>query len=128
MVVKSLTRFSSISINLLGNKCLHLYVSPSTRMVHLSTSVCPKFRGLFHSMCGKHIGKASRQTISKLRHFSTLSTHQHQTPPPVYVTATAPLSDIIDPFKLAEPDLLNLYSDIRKVFTIFSLVFNVSLL
>ncbi|XP_035217254.1 decaprenyl-diphosphate synthase subunit 1-like isoform X2 [Stegodyphus dumicola] len=58
------------------------------------------------------IHRSSRQTASRLKQFSTCSRLQ-QTPVAQVPHMPGTFVDI-DPFKLAEPDLTNLYSDIRK--------------
>ncbi|GFS84881.1 decaprenyl-diphosphate synthase subunit 1, partial [Nephila pilipes] len=55
----------------------------------------------------RHIGRASRQSVPRLKQCSSLL----QTPA-AHVPGT--LQQELDPFKLAEPDLINLYSDIKK--------------
>lgn len=55
------------------------------------------------------LGRSYRHSIRKLKQFSTCSSLRQT--PVAYIPGALPE---IDPFKLAEPDLVNLYSDIRK--------------
>ncbi|XP_054707446.1 all trans-polyprenyl-diphosphate synthase PDSS1-like [Uloborus diversus] len=113
MAITSLPRFSSITVRLLGNKKLFLCISPSTRWIHLSPSIFMKVNILLTHNWKWHrlLGRASRQSVAKLKEFSTYSPLQQT--PVVSVPGAFTLPDI-DPFKLAEPDLVSLYSDIRK--------------
>ncbi|GFS33149.1 decaprenyl-diphosphate synthase subunit 1 [Trichonephila inaurata madagascariensis] len=110
MALTSLSRFSQINTRIFENKKLLRSVSPATRWLHSSPEFSMNANILFihRWRLYRHMGRSARQSITRLKQFSTCSSLL-QTP-----AAPGTMQQEVDPFKLAEPDLINLYSDIKK--------------
>ncbi|GIY19879.1 all trans-polyprenyl-diphosphate synthase PDSS1 [Caerostris darwini] len=105
-------RLSRTTARFLENKKIFRSISPATRWLHQLPTFSMKANILFihRWRLYRHIGRSTRQSIPRLKQFSTCSSLQQT--PAAHVPGS--LHQDIDPFKLAEPDLLSLYSDIRK--------------